>query len=541
MLERVLRLNHDNRMGVRPRLSALTVLAVAIAVYMAATATVSPFIPDDSYISFRYAESVAAGKGLRFNAGDPPVEGYSNFLWVLSCALLRSRDLDLPDTAPSVGRFFGLLTLVVLWALWTGRNMGSVRMLTPLLLVATAGPLIVYAISGLETTMFAFLLVTLFWVYARVVEKRRVVDAVGFGIVGLLVALCRPEGVVAFPTLFAVMALAFRRETMEQSTKKTVITAATVFVVLYGAYTVWRVAYFGALLPTPFLSKSGVAVTDAWIANFRHDFLRHRYDFPQIGYYMVSLFALAAAGATFRRGRASVEVAALVLSLVYAAVYINFVDWMPGMRYYAALVPLLFVPVAQLWNRNETSLALTNRRVANTSYALVSVAALLTSLTVLVQLKHTVKRVEEGNQFCVRPLAEWIDTYTPPDWKLAMSDVGAVPYYSKRYTIDINPRSLADPHAARNGWSEDYFYSKDPDIVVLVSRGLYSPKMYAEHTVLMKGARFMRSYRFIGATRQSWHEDRSYWVYFRNDSPPLDDEALDRFPVGVGLVNRVER
>ena len=39
---------------------------------------------DDAFISFRYAKHLAEGHGLRYNVGeDPPVEGYTNFLWVL--------------------------------------------------------------------------------------------------------------------------------------------------------------------------------------------------------------------------------------------------------------------------------------------------------------------------------------------------------------------------------------------------------------------------------------------------------------------------
>jgi hypothetical protein len=40
---------------------------------------------DDAYISYRYAENLMRGEGLVFNHGER-VEGYSNFLYVLSVA-----------------------------------------------------------------------------------------------------------------------------------------------------------------------------------------------------------------------------------------------------------------------------------------------------------------------------------------------------------------------------------------------------------------------------------------------------------------------
>ena len=41
---------------------------------------------DDAFISYRYALNLVEGKGLVFNAGER-VEGYSNFLWTLWCAV----------------------------------------------------------------------------------------------------------------------------------------------------------------------------------------------------------------------------------------------------------------------------------------------------------------------------------------------------------------------------------------------------------------------------------------------------------------------
>ena len=44
------------------------------------------FIQDDAFISFRYAQNLAEGKGLVFNIGER-VEGYTNFLWTCLLSL----------------------------------------------------------------------------------------------------------------------------------------------------------------------------------------------------------------------------------------------------------------------------------------------------------------------------------------------------------------------------------------------------------------------------------------------------------------------
>ena len=53
------------------------------------------FLCDDAFISFRYARNLADGLGLRFNPGEsPPVEGFSNFLWVLALSVFEGLGLS---------------------------------------------------------------------------------------------------------------------------------------------------------------------------------------------------------------------------------------------------------------------------------------------------------------------------------------------------------------------------------------------------------------------------------------------------------------
>ena len=44
---------------------------------------------DDAMISMRYARNLSESHGLLWNAGQAPVEGYTNFLWTLWMACLH--------------------------------------------------------------------------------------------------------------------------------------------------------------------------------------------------------------------------------------------------------------------------------------------------------------------------------------------------------------------------------------------------------------------------------------------------------------------
>src|SRR2546421_6687764 len=58
---------------------------------------------DDTFISFRYAEHLAAGHGLVWNIGGPHTEGYTNFLFILLLAVTRLVTSDLLTVAQLIG------------------------------------------------------------------------------------------------------------------------------------------------------------------------------------------------------------------------------------------------------------------------------------------------------------------------------------------------------------------------------------------------------------------------------------------------------
>jgi arabinofuranosyltransferase len=63
------------------------------------------FVCDDAYISFRYARNLVEGAGLVYNPGEaPPVEGYTNLLWVLWSAPWQAAGLrpELPALLTSL-------------------------------------------------------------------------------------------------------------------------------------------------------------------------------------------------------------------------------------------------------------------------------------------------------------------------------------------------------------------------------------------------------------------------------------------------------
>ncbi|MEO8395236.1 MAG: hypothetical protein ABI700_19720 [Chloroflexota bacterium] len=116
------------------------------------------WIVDDAGISFAYSRNLAQGYGLVSQAGKAPVEGYSNFTWVLLLApFFLPGNLD-PALAPKILSFLLIVgTFVVLYRVlkplpsrrWIG--------LATFSLIALNTSFAAWTMSGLENPLYVFL------------------------------------------------------------------------------------------------------------------------------------------------------------------------------------------------------------------------------------------------------------------------------------------------------------------------------------------------------------------------------------------------
>jgi hypothetical protein len=503
-------------------------LALALFVFLLLASHLAPFVPDDSYISFRYAEHLGRGLGLAYNPADPPVEGYSNFLWILVCSGLERCGLDIARWAPRIGIALGMATLAVLWRLLVRRRSPIHQLTLVLLLLATSGPFVLYAVSGLETPLCSFLLLLAIFCAERAHESRPG-WLLGLATTGILFALTRPEGALLFPVLLGLLLVA----PGGRLRRAEILIASGLFLAVMGAYEAWRVSYFGELFPTPLLSKgSGGAFLRAWATNLRHLFWRQNQAFAPLGYYYAALLGMAAVAGGWR---AVADRGPLLrwwpagLAILYGAVYLNFVDWMPGMRYW---VPLIGLWLAALGGDGNHALFAPPGRPRKAALGAAYALVLVLGMSSVAIVARDGRRNEASTQRSLVALGHWLRANAPSRAVLAMSDVGATPYYSRLATIDINPRSLTDLEIAHHGWSDRYFFRRQPDLVVLVSFSAREPVFYRVHQRLYDGRRFQRQYRLIGVARYD-DTDRSYWV-FAGDWIRFTPEQLATFPAGLG-------
>ena len=205
---------------------------------------------DDAYISFRYADNFVRGLGLVYNAGER-VEGYSNFLWTLWCSLGLRLGIA-PETWANVSSIACFGVTIALLASWSRRVRevsGGFAIPFAALLVAFHRDAVLYATSGLETSLFTMLLTLGFVLLACGAGSRRALA--GAGLAFALAMLTRPDGVVAAAIAGAFLLWASRRRPAE------IAAFVAPFVLLVAPYLVWKRAYYGDVLPNTYYAKSG--------------------------------------------------------------------------------------------------------------------------------------------------------------------------------------------------------------------------------------------------------------------------------------------
>ncbi len=249
---------------------------------------------DDAFISFRYARNFAEGHGLVFNLGER-VEGYTNFLWTITLGILhRLTPLEAPQLALILGPLcFGANLLVVLRlgrlltapraddtaAGWTSaQHAGGTRAKVvwhlpfAVLLLAMHGVYTDYGTSGLETGAASlFVNLGVLWLISRR-------DPAGVGLAGtmfIFAALTRPDhglfyaigGLLLLVELIGPLVAARRGGPARLwQVGGNVLAAYAAPFLLYGVYLLWKLYYYGDIVPNTYYAKS---VALAWYAQGR--------------------------------------------------------------------------------------------------------------------------------------------------------------------------------------------------------------------------------------------------------------------------------
>lgn len=432
------------------------------------------FTVDDAYISFRYASNLAAGDGLVFNLGER-VEGYTNFLWTLLLGLLIRFGSDPEVVSKILGILFAFATLVL--TLDTSRKLLPNRpwfsSIAALLLV-TSPSFAIYAVSGLETAMFACLLVLAIRLFLH--EESSPSCFQWSWLVLFLLTLTRPEGLLFFVLFAAAKFLP------ERKVRRLAVWALP-YLVLLTVYLVWKQTYFGALLPNTFYAKTGRGMYQIMGGLFyTYSYFKSYGGIMALVLALLPLIAWPDLKPTQQKtvGLLLVSFAAWVAYSVYKGH-----DPLPSFRFFVLVLPVTLLLITRGLVVLHEAMGKLNMKNgwctrAATAMTVLIVGLLLFQNLVVTYLSTTSKPQMREYQIQIAgmdarhefiPMGRALKKIAPADARIAVIDAGAIPYYSGLYTIDR--WGLIDTHIARRKgggkvgekFDASYVLSKRPEFI----------------------------------------------------------------------------
>jgi arabinofuranosyltransferase len=444
------------------------------------------FQNDDAYISFRYSRHLAEGHGLRFNVGEsPPVEGYTNFLWVLWLALLHRVGLDITVWSRVSSIACGAV-LVAWFTLFLRRELRLSPVLAGAagLVLATLPTMTVWATSGLETmptALFVFGTFASLWA-----TPPRGVRA---GVFGALAALMRADG-VGYVGLVSLAALLRWSVTHERALLRALLSTGAAVGASLVALVLWRLSYYGDVVPNTAHLKGGFAFSRL-VRGWSYVVLNLLTVLPLLVCLLAAVLALA------RRGAGLVYPALLVvLGTLGYALWVGG-DFLPFGRLLVPAAPffvLCFVGFQQRWLPGAPSRLLACGAMVALS-VLASFDRQVVPRSVLERFwfryGETSFETEVENWTKVKEFTSWwtdlgraLALHTRPGESIVLYNVGIVGYLSELTIYDMY--GLTNREAARAAVlaergtpghdmlvSPEFFMSYEPTYIsaVLVAKG----------------------------------------------------------------------
>ena|GEM_PF-770829 len=423
-------------------------------------------VTDDAYISYRYLDNWIAGHGLVFNPGER-VEGYTNLLWILLIAPWRAMGLS-PETVSlalsllSAGILFaGVYVLATRLARHSGAGIAAV------ILAASFPPLAHYVGTGLETILFAALIVAAF-ARLSVTEKPDLWVAVILG----AAVLTRPEGMMVGMIVYGIYGLQNKSARSDQQ----IWSSALLFLMFPILLTCWRLWYYGELLPNTYFAKAtgtGLELVGNGVAYVSH------FAVWQYGWLLLVPGVLVFFPPILKRLPNKMLASASGIVLLVHFLYVIKVggDYLPMSRFILHVFPLLVALSALgLW--------FASRARAGIVLALASGIAVAQNVTFYQSSGTDYRSLEEVRSLNAewKSLASWLKSNYPADTVIAVNAAGAVPYLTGFKTIDM--LGLNDKHIARAKasfrvtagpvpghfkYDGEYVCGLQPDIVIMSS------------------------------------------------------------------------
>ncbi|MHA1460337.1 MAG: hypothetical protein ACTSO8_02550, partial [Promethearchaeota archaeon] len=298
------------------------------------------FIIDDAFITFRYAKNLYSNQQIVFNVGEIPVEGYSNFLWVLLMTVSFPLNIDPIIFSKISGMIFCHLSVLVLYKLAFLLNKSEKFCNFVIIFYVLTPNVALWSVGGLETSLFSFLLLVSVYFFIIDISKRKNNPIKISPLFLVLLSLTRHEGLIVFGITCAFFTyLLFKNKEVSNIQKLyQLLCFAGFFAIFYAPYFFWRVFYYSNILPHTFSAKQGIFSLDL--------FLGRVFFYIPLILILTPVFLLIGGNflknSKFRfKNEKKLYLALLILILSVLILLIK--SWMPGFRFAVPVIPLIYL------------------------------------------------------------------------------------------------------------------------------------------------------------------------------------------------------
>lgn len=463
-------------------------LAIGAGLGLFAWSVASHFsMADDAYIGFRYVDHWLAGHGLVWNEGER-VEGYTNFLWIALLAAMQLLGLR-PEISSLVLGVASLALILASVYRAAGAIGGRVAAPAACLLVAGSLPLARWSASGLETALFAALVALANAELARA-SRPSWRSSAAFG----LASLARPDAVVVAGAAF--LGFLPLRGPDRLARLRALVLPAALFLAFPAAHALFRLGYYGDLLPNTFYAKLSGDLPGLWSQG-----VTYLVSFVIGGgglALLLPLLGLMECPRARSAGEASL-LPALGAQIALQAVYVASIggDAFEYHRFLAPVVPSLAVLSSVGLLRGLERLGA--RAGAAVPFASLALAALETGLAYTSVQEVAFRQVRAAAQER-ESLSAWLSRRFPQSSVLAINAAGLIPYRTGFRSIDM--LGLCDRHVARSGFRVEadgtvlvghykhdgaYVCRRAPDLVLTSGAHLF-PGRSADEAIIQAAA-----------------------------------------------------
>jgi hypothetical protein len=425
--------------------------------------SIPPF--EDAAMIMRYSQHLASGHGIVWNIGEAPVDGATDFLFMVTAAALIKLGFTVGQAVRGIGFVSHLLTVLIIF--YTNRKIhnGSIPLsfLSGLYFLVGTGLSYVSAYFG---TPFFALAAASTWTLSLLLMRQQTPNfwlSLAFAFSGLVTGLIRPEGVIlACLMLLSIIVIRGLKNSMS-----IIIIFGVVFLLLGGSYFLWRWDYFGYPLPNPFYKKGdgGWKWDTFWIS--LGNTLR------------LSLPVLFAFIYAFRsKETTKLALAYLIPIIGFASAFGLVSDEMNyGARFQYATVPIALMSWIPLVGKINVE---KQNQVSSQERSVVFISLIVLSASLVYYSWYQNCHLILHQQSCERPyerdgrleMARMLADYRDKGYVIAVTEAGLIPYYSGWVAIDT--WGLNDQFIAHNGGiTKEYLDTYKPHIIMF--HDYYSP------------------------------------------------------------------